>query len=76
MYKHLRPSFYWRWLLFFFVRLTTGTMPIGLSGRPFDTYDQVKNERDAFTLDLSVGLLISSPNQANIIFGVICEGPT
>ena len=76
MYKHLRHSLHWRWLLFFFVRLTTGTMPSGLSGRPFDTCDRVQNERDAFILDLSVGLLISSPNQANIISGVICEGPT
>ena len=49
-------------------------MSIELSGRPFDACDRVKNERDSFTLDLSVGLLISSPNQANIISGVICKG--
>ena len=51
-------------------------MSNGLSGRPFDTCDQVKNERNAFALDLRVGLLLSSPNQADIIYEVICEGPT
>lgn len=56
---------------FFFLRLTAGTMSIGLSGRPFDACDQVKNERNTFTLDLSVGLLISSHNQADIISKVI-----
>ena len=61
---------------FFFLRLTAGTTPIGPSGRPFDACDQVKNERIAFTLDLGVGLLISSPNQAHLISEVICESPT
>ena len=63
-------------VLFFCVCLTADTMPNGLSGRPFDTCDQVKNERNAFALDLCVGLLLSSLNQANIISGVICKGPT
>ena len=43
----------------FFLSLRAGTMSIGLSGKPFDACDQVKNERNAFTLDLSVGLLIT-----------------
>ncbi|ATO41928.1 hypothetical protein BA20089_07215 [Bifidobacterium asteroides DSM 20089] len=59
MYKHLRHSFHWRWLLFLLLGLTAGTMSIGLSGRRFDACDQVKNERIAFTLDLSDRLLIS-----------------
>ena len=34
-------------------------MSIGLSEKPFDASDYVKNERNAFTLDLSDRLLIT-----------------